>query len=275
MSAPVRRQTTSACSSSRPADRVAETLLRLGPWSILLLLYGLSSLQLLAADGDAAGRRLKAKDHITDAQMQCDTRSLNGQLWGRLKCAAIDCMWIANEALYDEATHSVRLKGDALVKVKETPGLSIGELIAIDLRTGSINVRVGRPAAKNEPTSAGDGLRKDEKTRADGLWNTYKVEFLVRTMSRIDVATICDAEGPTGSLIINGMSLHRVLTCRSLLKGRNETRDQLQGVCLIPPTDATKVFVVDFRGEERRNWIPYDKALEERIVALKRQRNIR
>jgi hypothetical protein len=211
--------------------------------------------------------RVHAQD--TDSRptphIQCHISPFRGQVWAWLTSGSTEYMCLADGISFDNFKETLDLVGDALVEVKEQPKLYSGHSITINATTG--NIIINRPLSTGPPHPA--------QQRLDDSWTKYKVEFLVRTALSIEVLTLSASQSdPLPFVIDDGASIRRVLECRTLFGDKDE---HLTGhlANLFPPTEVTKVFLVDYHGQELRNWIPYDKNLEAKILAFRRQHKIR
>jgi hypothetical protein len=173
-----------------------------------------------------------------------------------------DFICIADRADFDEAESTLRLSGNVLVEVTGKPKLYTGERVAVDLKKKTVDVLERRFQDRVAPAESAP--KSSEAAKVEKLWANYKVEFLIRMAPRMDVVTVKEYEfdnAPDGSA-------HTVLSEKRLF-GKPADDTKLGGVIyLYPATDAKKLFLVNYMGQESRNWIPYDESLEKKSLTV-------
>jgi hypothetical protein len=215
--------------------------------------------------GDTRDARTRADDPKRDEPFEYHSSCFRGQEWIWLTSSSLDCMCLADQTSFHNSRKTLSLTGDVLIGVKGCPKLYTGEVIDINVVTGDIAVI--RPLSHKSPGPA--------KTRADELWEKYQVEFLVRTGRSIEVVTRSLSKSDQFPFLINGMTSDRVREQRALFGKSDVKAHDIIHLFPAPPPDTDKVFLVDYHGNEDRNWLPYDKGREEKILTFCRERNIR
>jgi hypothetical protein len=170
-------------------------------------------------------------------------------------------MCIAGLASFDEANASLRLEEDVLVEIKEKPIRYTGQRVLVSLITGQVIIE--ERASGGATSSRQDRVRRTPA--GEKIWAEYKLDYLLRMAPPIEVLTLSVDPITIGT----GYGCIRyVVTAKQVGAAGVAKCKAGEGVHLIPPTDAKKVMLVNYRGQEPRNWIPYDESVEESIVAL-------
>ncbi|HEV8068347.1 MAG TPA: hypothetical protein VGP76_11470 [Planctomycetaceae bacterium] len=211
----------------------------------------------------------KHGDEPASRSLKIAMRQWKGQMNVLVACEwpQYDFLCVADRADFDEAESTLRLSGNALVEVKDKPKLYTGKCIVVDFKKKTVDVL--EPRTQDRVAPAEPAPKSSEAAKVEKLWADYKVEFLIRVSPRMDVLTVkeCDFNDS------NGGSPHTVLSQKCLFGKHADDRKPGDVVYLYPATDATKVFLVNYLGQESRNWFPYDESLEKKILTVMKPPN--
>jgi hypothetical protein len=186
----------------------------------------------------------------------------NGQLCVQATYGSTEYVCLARRVNFDERNAAMALEGNVFVEIKGKTTMYAGQRVVVYPKKEELVIE-----QRNHDRDASVLSRERgpmQLTNGEKVWSEYKVEFLVRMGSRIEVLTLSDTE-PSN---FGEGSLLKVTTARSLLGDKPAEYKAGDCVNLLPSTESRKVMLVHYFGQEPRNWIPYDEVVEDKILAL-------